>query len=368
LITYGATSIPVAVPGNPLTEATGDPALDVWAAFLKAYVNAYGVAAWNACYPRTNTQAELIPPIRTTHTHNPTRRTVLPFNERDFPCLFIYRTGGAAPEWEWLDGRVKHDNVTALWVFPTGAQEATRIRVPFAKALQALFDAGIEKMRDPSYVHPSDTDPTAASIAADTDSIKTSVATITSVQTYSGAALNGVIGGTAFVQPRAFTVTITGPTSAFVNGSTVTVTGNDVLGRTMTRTIAISNAVSPATFATDYAFTQITQVQTAAQADVLGAFEFGLGAYQGRGSLLMNFTPNGLKRAGNWQVEQVEVEISSGIGDAPMKEIRVYEAVSIPFETFEVWDRDDFSAFNGLNGTLSANQAGYEQEMRIPIV
>jgi len=368
MTTYGATSIPVAVPTNPLTEATGDPALDVWAAFLKAYVNAYGMAAWNAAYPRTNTQDELIPPIRTTHTHNPTRRTVLPFNERDFPCLFIYRTGGAAPEWEWLDGRIKHDNVTALWVFPTGAQQATRIRVPFANALQALMDAGIEQMRDPSYVHPTDTDPTAASIAADADSIKTSIATATSQQTYSGAALNGVIGGTAFVQPRAFTITISGPTSAFTNGSTVTVTGKNVLGTTLTRTITILNATSPATFSTDYAFTQIAQIVVAAQADTTGALTFGLGAYQGRGSLLMNFTPIGFKRAGNWQVDQVEVEMGTAMPDGTVKPTTaVYEAVSIPFETFEVWDRTNFATLNGLNGTVSANQAGYEQEMRIPI-
>jgi hypothetical protein len=257
--------------------------------------------------------------------------------------------------------------VTALWVFPTGAQEATRIRVPFANALQALFDAGIESMRDSSYVHSSDTDPTAASIAADTDSIKTSTATATSSQTYSGAALNGVIGGTAFVQPRAFTVTITGPTSAFTNGSTVIVTGKDVLGRTMSQTLTISNAVSPATFSTGYAFTQITQIVTAAQPDITGTFQFGLGLYQGRGSLLMNFTPNGLKRAGNWQVDQVEIEISSGISDTPIKEVRFYEAVSILFETFEVWDRDDSATLNGLNGVVSANQEGFEQEIRIPM-
>jgi len=39
--TYGATTIPVAVPTNPSTEATGDPALDVWAAFLFATAMAY---------------------------------------------------------------------------------------------------------------------------------------------------------------------------------------------------------------------------------------------------------------------------------------------------------------------------------------
>ena len=367
MTTYGATTIPVVLPGSPLTEATGDPALNVWAAFFKAYVNAYGVAAWNACYPRTNTMAELIPPIRTTHTHNPTRRTVLPFNERDFPCLFLYRTGGQAPSWEWLEGRVKRDNVTAMWVFPTGAQEATRIRVPFANALQALFDSGIEKMRDPSYVHPGDPDPTAASIAADPDSIKTSVATSALAQSYSGVALNGLIGGAAFAQPRAFTVTISGSASAFVNGSTVVVTGKDVLGRDLSRTITISNAAVPATFASDYGFTQITQIDVAGQVDGTGAFEFGLGAYAGRGSLLLNFTPTGLQRAGNWQPDQVEVEIGTALPDGSVRPTTaVYEAVSITFEAFEIWTRDDYATLVGLSGVVSANGAGFEQRMQIP--
>lgn len=361
MTTYGATTIPVSVPANALTEATGDPALDVWATFFKAYVNRYAQAAWTACYPRVNTQAEPIPPIRTTHTHNPNRPTVLPFNERDFPCLFIYRTGGAAPEWEWLDGRISHDAVTCLWVFPTGAQDATRIRVPFANALQKLFDAGIEAMRDACYVHPSDTDPTAATIAADVDSIKTSIATSTGAQTYSGAALNGVVGATAFVQPRAFTATITGLVGAFVNGSTITVTGKDVLGRTMSKTLTISTETIPATFSTGYAFTQITQVVVAAQAALTGAFTFGLSAYTGRGSLLMNFTPIGFKRVGPWAVDQVEVEISAGITESPIRETRIYEAVSIPFETFELWTRDDYATLNGLDGVVSANQAGFEQ-------
>ena len=87
--------------------------------------------------------------------------------------------------------------------FLTGAQAGWNESVfPMVNAFSKLIDAAVEADRDPSYVHPSDTDPTAATIAADTDSIKTSVATSTSPVSYSGGALNGVIGGAAFLQPR----------------------------------------------------------------------------------------------------------------------------------------------------------------------
>ena len=54
-------------------------------------------------------------------------------------------------------------------------------------ALSKLIDAAVESDCDLSYVHPSDTDPTAAANRRDTDSIKTSVATSTSPVSYSAA-------------------------------------------------------------------------------------------------------------------------------------------------------------------------------------
>lgn len=361
MTTYGATTIPVAVPTNPLTEATGDPALDVWAAYLKAYINAKGSAAWTTVFRRSNNAGQ-VPPVLATFTHQPTDDTIAPFNEKYLPALFVYRAGGAANSWEATDMRVAMDTITLLWVSPTGAQAAERIRVPFVNALVKLVDAAIEAQRDASYVHPGDTDPTAASLTADPDAVKTNIATTTSAQSYSGASLNGVIGGAAFLQPRAFTVTIGGDVGAIANGSPIVVTGLNVLGHSFTETITLSNATVPATFSTTYSFLQITQIDVAAQVSTAGTFQFGLGAYQGRGSLVLNFAPTGLKRAGNWTAKPIMIPVTDGNG---VTIPRYYDALEIPLETYERWIPDDAVPLNGLRGTVSANGAGFIQQMQV---
>lgn len=364
MTTYGATTIPVTAPTSPKTEATGDPALDVWAAYFKAYVNTYGLAAWAKVFPRKKSDnATQIPPVFMTFTHQPTDDTIAEFSEQWLPAMFLYRAGGGAQQWEWLDGRIARDTMTLLWVFPTGAQAADRIRVPYVNALVKLIDAAIELQRDPCYVHPNDTDPTAASIVADTDAIKLSVATSTSPQTYTGAALDGIIGSTAFLQPRAFTATLTNA-AAFIDGSTITVTGKDVLLNPITRVITISTAGIPGTFASDYAFTKIDSVTIQAQASGAGTLQLGLGAYQGRGSLVLDFAPQGLERSGAWKAQPIAIATtSSGTSAATM---RYYDAVEIPLQTMEIWERTGFATLNGINGTLTTNEA-FEQEMRIPI-
>lgn len=362
MTTYGATTIPVAVPTNPLTEATGDPALDVWAAFLKAYINAKGAAAWAAVFPRTK-GVDPILPVNATFTHQPTDETILPFNEKTLPALFVYRAGGAAHSWETTDMRVAMDTITLLWVFPTGVQAAERIRVPFVNGLVKLIDAAVEAQRDASYVHPSDTDPTAASVTADPDAVKTTVATSAIAVSYSGAALDGIIGGASFLQPRPFTVNLDGDVGAFVPGSVVTVTGVNVLGYPFTDTIVISTLTFPVTLSTQYSFLQVTQVDVEAQADVTGSMQFGLGAYQGRGSLVLNFAPTGLKRAGNWTAKPITIPV---VDHNNVTIPRYYDALEVPMETYERWIPDDAVPFNGLRGTVSANGAGFVQEMQIP--
>ena len=360
MTTYGATTIPVAVPTSPKTEAVGDPSLDVWAAYFKAYINTYGGAAWARVFPfKIPNGTTQIPPILMTFTHQPIDETIAEFNENWLPALFVYRSSGGEQKWEWLDGRIARDVITLLWVFPTGVQAADRIRVPYVNALVKLIDAAIEIQRDPCYAHPSDTDPTAASIAADPNAIKLQIATSTSLQTYTGAALNGVIGNATFVQPRAFTITCT-TAAAFVNGSTVTVTGLNVLGLSITRTITILTASIPGTFATDYAFTKITSIVVAAQASLLGLIEFGLAAYVGRGSLVLDFAPMGLKRSGNWTAKPIAIAITAN--GAMTSTMRYYDAVEIPLEAMEEWDRTNFATLNGMNGAVIANEA-FEQEL-----
>lgn len=357
--TYGALSIPVAVPADAEVSATGDPALDVWASYLQAFINTYGAAAWAKVFPRSLTGP--IPPVLKTFTHRPDDETVDVFNERYLPALFVYRASGAEQKWEWLDGRIARDAITLLWVFPTGTQPAERIRTPYVNALVKLVDAAIEKYLDPCWTYPGDPDPLAASIVADTDVVKLSVATSTSPQTYTGAALDGAIGGTAFPQPRAATVTLGGAPGDFVNGSTLTITGLDVLGRAQSRTLTINASSVPYTLATDYAFTQVTSVAVAAQATMGGTLAVGLGAYQGRGSMPLNFAPNGLRRAGQWRAQPITIP-TTGPGGATVP--RYYDAVEIPLEGFEIWDRE-YPTLVGIEGTLVANGGVYSQGIKV---
>lgn len=358
MTTYGTLSIPVTAPTNPEVEAVGDPALDVHASFLKAYINTYGAAAWAKAFPRS--LATPIPPVLMTFTHQPTDETIAPFNERYLPALFLYRAGGPEQKWEMLDQRIARDTITLLWVFPTGAQAAERIRVPFCNALVKLVDAGIEAMLDPCWTYPSDPDPLAASLPADPNAIKLSVATSTSAQNYTGAALDGVIGGAAFAQPRAATITLAGPQSAFVNGSTLTITGLDVLGLTQTRTLTVNASLVPYTLATDYAFTRITGVAVQAQANTTGAVEVGLAAFAGRGSLVLNFAPTGLRRTGQWRAQPITIPVQAGDRTVP----RYYDAVEIPLEAYEVWQRD-YPSLGGIEGKLVANEGGFVHDIKV---
>ena len=199
-------------------------------------------------------------------TNPRTKRSCHP--RRSTPALFLYRASGAANSWEATDLRVAMDTITLLWVFLTGAHNWLNESVFRWSTRSKLIDAAVEADRDPSYVHPATRTPRRQAIAADTDSIKTSVATSTSPVSYSGGALNGVIGGAASLQPRAFTVSLSGNVGAFIDGSVVTVTGQNVLGQSFTDTIVISTGTFPVTLSTTYSFLQITQVDVDAQADV----------------------------------------------------------------------------------------------------
>jgi hypothetical protein len=358
--TYGALSIPVAIPTDAEVSATGDPALDVWASYLQAYINTYGAAAWAKVFPRSLTGP--IPPVLKTFTHQPTDETIAVFNERYLPALYVYRASGAEQKWEWLDGRIARDTITLLWVFPTGTQPAERIRVPYVNALVKLVDTAIEKYLDPCWTYPGDPDPLAASIVADPDGVKLSIATSMSAQTYTGAALDGAIGSAAFDQPRAATVTLGGAPGDFTDGSTVVVTGLDVLGRPQSRTLTIDASQVPYTLTTGYAFTQVTSAAVAAQATTAGTLSLGLGAFVGRGSMVLNFAPTGLRRAGQWRAQPITIP-TTGPGGANVP--RYYDAVEIPLEGFEVWDRE-YPTGAGLEGTLLANEGGYSQGIKVP--
>jgi hypothetical protein len=114
--------------------------------------------------------------------------------------------------------------------------------------------------------------------AADVNGIKLSVASAATVQTYTGAALGGVIGAGVMSPPRNITITTTA--HADIDAVAVVVTGEDVNGDVITETITLTDA-GGVTDAGAKAFAKVTSIVVPAQSGVGGALEFGFGALIG---------------------------------------------------------------------------------------
>ena len=109
----------------------------------------------------------------------------------------------------------------------------------------------------------------------DPDAIKTSIATVAGAASYSGAALNGVIGATAFDPPRCATATLSANAGSYTNGSTITFTG-ELDGAVVTDVLTISGTGGGVMLTGDAYFDKITQIDIQAQANTSGSFTFGL--------------------------------------------------------------------------------------------
>lgn len=146
---FGAEPIATLFP--PEGEPVSDPALFRIASFLQAVLNAYKLGEWQAVHP-----GKL--PVQQVFTHNPED---IVFNARDLPALFIYRQSGEKFEWLAEDYDLSHEMLRLLWVFPPAPQDKQRLRSTFVNAAVKVLMHFIELGRDPSYVMPGDTDPTA---------------------------------------------------------------------------------------------------------------------------------------------------------------------------------------------------------------
>lgn len=142
---YGATAIPLVV-----SEAGTDPLLAYVGAYLQAVGNAQASAAWEAVAPPLGAL-----PVRFVFTHDP---AVTDFNDARTPALFLWRRDALRHELRSTDERVRTSRLACLWVLPnTGKPEVITLRSHFAWKLFAIFDAALEKGRDPSWVVTGDT-------------------------------------------------------------------------------------------------------------------------------------------------------------------------------------------------------------------
>jgi hypothetical protein len=113
---------------------------------------------------------------------------------------------------------------------------------------------------------------------ADVDAIKTSIASAASIQTYSGVALNGVIGGGVISPPRNITITTT--SHADIDAVACVVTGEDIYGNVISDIVTLTNG-GGATDVGDVPFAKVTSVVIPAQSGTGGALEIGFGVLVG---------------------------------------------------------------------------------------
>lgn len=346
--TWGATALPLEAPAAG--EAVTDKALSVVAAYLKAFVNAHGAAAW-ADVEKSGTS-----PIQNAFAHNPEdpRRE---FNDKHLPALFLWRESGD-DEYIAADWRVQSSVWKALWVFPPANQARQTPRDPFLKGLVDLVSYALKRGRDASYAVTGDSDTSAATVAALPTAIKTSIATSTSAQSYSGAALNGSIGGGAISPQRAPTVTMGGTLSSFVAGSTVTFTGLNGIGGAAVSTVTLGAALG--TYAGDYDLAEVTSIAVDAQAGTAGTFTFGTAARTGLGSVMMrhaglvSLTMNGY-RPRTLPIQFVE-------GGAEVGRVIPYDAIEMSFQAMEKLEEDITDTTNVL--AQHADLAGLDLSIR----
>jgi hypothetical protein len=264
--TYGGISIPIAPPiaGVEIT----DPATTILAQFALAVLNAYGQAAYSAIKPSvtglaTGTGTLAHPVCKTAHAREPSEEE---FNEKELPCVYVWRQGADKDYWLAEDYRIEESTWTLLYLFEPEPQAGRSLLKSFANGVAKILDNRIEAMRDPNYVASFDTDPLASAIAPNPTYLLAPVASSLTEQIYTPPQVQGAV----LAVPQLPTVTVTGaPLSGTVN---VTGVGPDGISPRMSR-IVLSGI---GTFVGDHALKQVTEVDVPAQATTAATLNVGL--------------------------------------------------------------------------------------------
>lgn len=157
--------------------------------------------------------------------------------------------------------------------------------------------------------------------AADADAIKTSIASSTSAVTYSGSALNGVIGAGAISPARNLTVTTAGATPADAP-ATATITGTAADGSTQTEVINVGQTATTVVGAK--AFASVVSIALSAGDGTGATLTFGTGNVLGLSSKLRD--------VGGVAAAAVLVEVEAGV--VVTTGTFVLPATSGPFGTY----------------------------------
>jgi len=264
------------VPAVSRDKAVTDPALSMILDYFAAVLNARLASAWQSVAPGKEM-------VRQSFTYDPEREW---FSKKSLPALYGYREGGKPTSRLGDDWQDAEDVLVLTWAFPLTTQSHASFRRAILNGMNKVLDRAVMLLRDPAYVDPTDPAKDAQSYPAEPEAIKLSVATNVAAQSYSGASLDGARGTATLSPPRGFEVSLSGSPAAFVNGSTITVTGTNALDLAQSVAMTIDTAQIPYVLKAGTDFKTITQVAVAAQASGAGALAFGLGARKGHGSLL----------------------------------------------------------------------------------
>lgn len=153
----GALELPVTL--APATASAGDPALDAFAGYLQAVLNANVGPAWSdaAGFSGVAPGQKVVQTVATTNPENGA------FQKEDMPILFVWRPQEGDASEQWADDIVRvQTKLALLWVTRPADQAKREARSPIANAVAATIRRALYQGRDPAWVDPADTDPTAA--------------------------------------------------------------------------------------------------------------------------------------------------------------------------------------------------------------
>ncbi len=319
--TFGGITIPVGV-----TTPAGDPMLGKIGAFIQAVANNYVATAYDATKMGAGMPTEQ--PIATVFAGvEPERYT---FDDRQLPALFVYRKRLEFAQ-RTQDDEDSSGEVLALLIFPhddySHIQKRLSIWNAIARVIAAAFTSGLH----PSWVDPDDATPGAASVLESANAIKLSVATSTSAQSYSGAALNGSVGAALMTPRREPTITTSFSAGTYVGPAVCTYL--DWADRTKSKSVALASDGGE-TLGIGEDVKQVISWSLPAQSNTSGSFQFGTNAVVGVGSDLLSQAAIKSVHLVSAELVKHNVEVLSGDDDSKF-EIRKYDAIDMRLAVIE---------------------------------
>lgn len=142
---FGSLTFPV--PVLPDGYPVSDPTLTYIGSYLTACLNSQMGSSWGSVNPGRK-------PVESFQTQAPGDT----FNERDLPCLYLWRSSSTDEQCsdDWTETIT---DITLTWVPQTADQAKRSLRASGINGLSKVITRALALGRSPSWVDPQDTDP-----------------------------------------------------------------------------------------------------------------------------------------------------------------------------------------------------------------